>query len=158
MVCSSEIFCTNPSLKANAVWSYHFCRQDNIVLVHRLGWHTQELRSLLQHSELHCWAHSDTIHMERARNKSKISPFSPITYCLYIICCQKTKHQCLYWLYWITPFTKCLIILPQWKVIWTSKPRWAAMHSSDCHEQLEHPWIDFSYIFVPMFPEKCLDN
>lgn len=24
-------------LKANAVWSYHFCRQDNIVLVHRLG-------------------------------------------------------------------------------------------------------------------------
>lgn len=67
-------------VKANTVLSYHFCRQDNTVLVHRLGWHTRELRSLLQHSELHCWARSDTIRMARARNKSKISPFPTVAH------------------------------------------------------------------------------
>lgn len=65
------------SVKANTVLSYHFCRQDNTALVHRLGWHTRGLRSLLQHSELHCWARSDTIRMARARNKSQISPLPP---------------------------------------------------------------------------------
>lgn len=65
------------SVKANTVLSYHFCRQDNTALAHRPGWHTRGLRSLLQHSELHCWARSDTIRMARARNKSQISPWPP---------------------------------------------------------------------------------
>lgn len=57
--------------------AYHFCRLDNTVLAHRLGWHIQGRHNLLQHSELHCWAHNGTIHMARAGNKAQISPFQP---------------------------------------------------------------------------------
>lgn len=125
------------SVKANTVLSYHFCRPDNTALVHRPGWHTRELRSLLQHSELHCWARSDTIRMARARNKSQISPFPPVAqkFATFLSCHKiNTSTFNTSWLHWFIMGNTNRPI-GQNSNIWNRQPKHQKKQSMWCFSQ-----------------------